>query len=1194
MTAVVTESDVDRREPWLGLASYRETDAELFFGRNREALELLRLVRREVLTVLFGPSGTGKTSLLNAGLFPRLRESGFLPVTIRLNHAAEGLDYLRQVRTRVDEVVRRDASGPIEEQALAPSPTDADQETLWEYLHRVVLWDPRNNPVVLVLVFDQFEEIFTLGRNRAATDAFLEGLSDLVENYIPPAVRSRIEARGETLPFPHDRPSCKVVVSLREDFVWRLDGLRKSMPSVMHNRFTVARMNGEQAVLVVREPGRGIAEGPVAGQIVRFVAAANQSRTITGEDVGLDSLQVDPALLSVVCRELNARRIEQHKQRITADLLEQSGTNILNDFYEHAFAGLSTATRTFVEDRLLTASGFRSTVPLEEAAQAGIAADEIERLVDRRLIRTEERLGIPHLELSHDLLTKVVQKSRADRKVREQLELDKRQREVEERKLAEQEARRQGELRRARQLLAVVSVAALICLLLGLSAFVSYRRAVAATKDALTQQTAASLARDDALRDKGIAEKAENSAKKNEAIATDALARADAKERANRQLLYVSRVGLARRASEQEEYQGAREVLSRYVPGKASSQAEDPRDFAWYYVWRLTPGGPMKLPQREGTRQVAFSGNGRILAVRENRGVVLWRTSSLKEPVRLDLGSTQPTALAISPDGETLAIGSREGVTLWNISASPPRPLPGLDGPAAAVRAVVFSPDGSLLAVGAESVMLWNVQSRASLPLEGPPLQTAGFAPSGGSVAFSPDGSTLAVCTDTGVTLVDLQHRRERRTLDNSEPSVSRCSSVAFSRSGRVAASGGNWVRLWEAGTGAILSTLRTRSTNVLSVTFSPDDTMLAASGADRLITLWDADTFQELTKLDTDQGNIFCAAFSPDGKTLATAGASPSIYLWDLRRWQERYALKGHSSTVTSVTFFPDGKKLVTGSSDDTAKVWDPISRQALATIRGHGDHISSVAVSPSGRIIATGGGKFARLWEAASAKELASFQRADPKLPFYDVKSVAFSADGTMLAVADAWAVTLWDVATRRELEALPGKKANGSVVTFSRDGALLAATGSPVRMWDVRSRKELPALSGKGEPAADAIALSPDGQFLAVGTQSHTIRLWSLPAGRELGELKGHSSYLASLAFSPDGKTLASSSADESIKLWDTSSWQELITLKDSAWVTSVAFSPLGDVLASGSFNWGVKLWYAASDAEVHGTPRTTIGR
>src|SRR5205823_4364854 len=142
----------------------------------------------------------------------------------------------------------------------------------------------------------------------------------------------------------------------------------------------------------------------------------------------------------------NARRIEQERDRITEELVEQAGANILHDFYERSFADLNPAVRVFVEDRLLTASGFRNTVPLEEATEAGIAAQDIRILVDRRLIRAEDRLGIPHLELTHDLLTKVVQSSRTERQERERRAREAQQREVEERERTEEDAHRRAEL----------------------------------------------------------------------------------------------------------------------------------------------------------------------------------------------------------------------------------------------------------------------------------------------------------------------------------------------------------------------------------------------------------------------------------------------------------------------------------------------------------------------------------------------------------------------------------------------------------------------------------------------------------------------------------------------------------------------------------------------------------------------------
>jgi AAA ATPase domain len=130
----------------------------LFFGRQREAGELLRLVKRSVLTVVFGPSGTGKTSLLNAGLFPLLRQEGYLPIAVRLDHSSAG--HVADVRHLMARALE---AHDIEEDRRWEPPPPPERETLWEYLHHVDFWDKRNQPVTPVLVFDQFEEVFTLG-----------------------------------------------------------------------------------------------------------------------------------------------------------------------------------------------------------------------------------------------------------------------------------------------------------------------------------------------------------------------------------------------------------------------------------------------------------------------------------------------------------------------------------------------------------------------------------------------------------------------------------------------------------------------------------------------------------------------------------------------------------------------------------------------------------------------------------------------------------------------------------------------------------------------------------------------------------------------------------------------------------------------------------------------------------------------
>jgi hypothetical protein len=392
---------VDREHPFLGLASFEEEHSLWFHGRGDEREELIRLVRRDLLTVLFGLSGLGKTSLLNAGLFPWLRENRFLPIRIRLAYGPDAPDLTEQVRRAI--------AAAISEHGIDASPPGG--ETLWEYFHANPFWDSRSRLLTPVLVLDQLEEIFTLGADDPSRDAFFTQLSDLAENRIPAAVARRLETSEEGLPFAYDRSRLKLILSLREDFLADLEDLRPRMPALARNRFRLAPLNGEQAFEAVCRPGGDLLTPKTAARIVRFVG--------TGRRRGrhLKDLSVEPALLSLVCRELNNRRLSAGAAAITPDLLQVGQGEILAEFYRRSIAGLDPGVQRLIEDQLLTASGFRATKSLDDAlAMEGVTPEAIRTLVDGRLLRQEARLGTPHLELIHDVLAPVVCESRDRRR----------------------------------------------------------------------------------------------------------------------------------------------------------------------------------------------------------------------------------------------------------------------------------------------------------------------------------------------------------------------------------------------------------------------------------------------------------------------------------------------------------------------------------------------------------------------------------------------------------------------------------------------------------------------------------------------------------------------------------------------------------------------------------------------------------
>ena len=415
-SATIPESvGLNDQNPWPGLLPFGEADWKYFHGRDFETDLLYRKVERERLTVLFGLSGLGKSSILQAGLFPSLRRENVLPVYIRLDFSPDKPDLTAQVKTAI---VREAERSKVE------APTPQPKETLWEYFHRsdADFWSERHRIVVPLLVFDQFEEVFTLGardRSRAqATNAFLLELADLVEARPPLQLRARLELEppgkrpSEAARFTFERHRYKVLLTLREDFLPDLEALGDKMGSVAHNRFRLERMNGVAALQAVNQAKHIIAPD-VAERVVRFVAAADPNEELV-------NLEVEPALLSVVCGELNSQRLERREARITERALDGSQNQILSDFYERSIADLSEAVCTFVEEKLLTRRGFRNLVVYDEAiGSPGVTEEDIEELVRRRLVCIEERGRRRLLELSHDLLTGVVTASRDERRRRQ-------------------------------------------------------------------------------------------------------------------------------------------------------------------------------------------------------------------------------------------------------------------------------------------------------------------------------------------------------------------------------------------------------------------------------------------------------------------------------------------------------------------------------------------------------------------------------------------------------------------------------------------------------------------------------------------------------------------------------------------------------------------------------------------------------
>lgn len=471
MSQSATSGDeVDQLHPWLGLASFSEDTRSFFYGREEEVGELSRRVQRKLLTVLFGQSGLGKTSILRAGIVPRLRGQGYCPVYVRIDYGPDAPSAQEQIKQAI--LRETAAAGSWSRTGIA-----AQDESLWEFLHHRndVLLDPQGKPLIPLLIFDQFEEIFTLaqgdddGRLRASN--FLSGLAELVENRPSKELEAKLEEDDTAIDrFDFARNDYRVLITLREDYLAHLESLKAAMPSITQNRLRLAPMTGTQALAAVTGPGGKLVTQEVAEAIVRFVAGGAE----------LAHAQVEPSLLSLICRELNDKRIAANRKEISLDLLAGSHASILTDFYERALADQPQAVRNVIEDVLLTDSGYRENVAeervLSRLTAAGAlpdAATVLAVLVNRRLLRIEDRLDIRRVELTHDVLCSVVKQSRSLRQEREEHAAS-------ERKLVEQRDRERTirkSLVRARQISVGCLVLTVVAIASSVFGYISMKQA---------------------------------------------------------------------------------------------------------------------------------------------------------------------------------------------------------------------------------------------------------------------------------------------------------------------------------------------------------------------------------------------------------------------------------------------------------------------------------------------------------------------------------------------------------------------------------------------------------------------------------------------------------------------------------------------------------------------------------------------
>jgi len=1151
--------------PYRGLEAFQETDADRFFGREKQVdvlwnkLQAFHDRSRGVrFLAVYGPSGSGKSSLVRAGLIPALAQKplpgygqarivGLVPGSHPLHSLASML--IRSLETQKEPDPKR-----VEQ--FANTLNQVNQKGEFDGLYRIATVVEAFKTSPLIILVDQFEEVFSLCDDPAERAAFIENLliaaadrskrvsvvvtlrSDFLaetqshsllnrcfstQGYLVPAMTT--EELRQAISLPAEKAGYFLNEGTVQLLIEQCAGREGALPLLQFALTQIwegLRQGKQPAATLMQIGGVG---GALAKEAQRIFDELEQNEQAIARRVFLGLIQLGEGApdtrrrVSVEHLVVNQEKREQVREVIDrfaspgARLITLSGDETGKETAEITHEALITHWQLYREWLDSSRDDLRFQRQLEEAAlhwqKSGQQDGNLWRRPNLDLLRSfHSRLGSEMTELQHRFL----------------------------------QVSNQAEQKRKRLWTAgIAGLVGLTVITLGISVV------AVQTAHRAKEQRQLSLARQLATQANSISQLAGASLSTSILLAVES----------NTRLLENGSISRVERVDADSALRKFTSLLSI----KAIAR--------------------LKHDYRVGT--TAFSPNGKILVTADLKGITkLWDVQSGQELARMN--SDQVVLhIAFSPDSKIVATAGVGGapdntVHLWDSQSG--RELTHLTHDSH-VQSIAFSPDGTTIATASldGTARLWDVKNAQQLLRLDHDVTV-------NAVAFSPDGKTFVTVSGDTARLWDSQSGQELISFNHN--SLSKF--VAFSPDGKTVATGSNddTVKLWSAQSGQELASLDAEST-INALAFSPDGRTIITASRDSRARLWDSQSGRELAKFkhydsEADDLNLMriavegvtSVAYSPDSKTVATAGVDKTVRLWDIQKGEE-IARLNHDDEVWNLSFSPDGRIIATASGG-TVQLWNTQSDQELPHFFHDSWDVFDVVFSSDGRTIATSSnGNMAWLWDAESGRKLARLEYGIPDEPLIAIKSftsgvedIAFSPDGRTLAAAGLYGtVSLLDSRSGKELFHLNHKAFD---VAYSPDGQFFATANDDktARLWDTQSGKELFQL--KHDASVVKVAFSPNHKIIATTTLEGTAWLWDTQNGQRLTQLNPNN-LVAVVIFSPDGRTVATIRYDkDDVELLDVQTGEKLVHIKCGDFINAIVFSPDGKIIATAHGQYG----------------------
>jgi WD40 repeat protein len=1132
--------------PYRGLEVFEEEHAPFFFGRESMTQHILEgLVDNRFLAVL-GSSGSGKSSLVRAGVIPKLK-SGGLPgsdkwIYITMTPGAHPLNELAFALTETDPNARS-----VEHIRGLLDNLESDERAFHLYARLSLSQKPKNS--FLFLFVDQFEELMTLCRDDEEREQFLLNL-----RYASTLSGGRII----------------IMITMRADFMARAAVHRNLAEMLSGHQFVVSPMDDMDLRRAIEEPATLVGMSFEHGLVDRILED-------TGQESGVLPLLED--MLLQLCQKRDSEGVVTQQAYQELGGVHGSLAKRAEELYEALSLEEQDIARRVLLRLTQPGEGVEDTRRRAEVAElwpdAAHQADVervIEKLVKARLLimsspTAEERtVNVAHEALIrgwprlrgwidteregiriHRRITETAREWRSRNQDAGFLYRGSRLAEAQEWRSKHESSLNELERQfldtshevqqlehravRVRRWV-VIGVLSLALVAVGLYAIKLYKDAIKSSRD---QKVATSRQ-----------------------LAVSAMAKVKKDPRKATQL--------AMEAYSSYPSQEAENALRRALSGFQES-----REFRVHADKVYLPGSSSDYIPPVFTAE--FSPNGdKIVTASDDHLALIWDARTFEVLQVLRGHDKRVMSAVFSHDGNQVVTSSEDKTArIWDVQTGKLIVvLSGDNGHGSILYWATFSRNGSrvVTASGDTTARIWDAHNGNLLGVlhhkldDAPPEISDKSAVV--STTFSPDGTEVITGTNDGKVHVWNVHTGQESIIPTSRQGKpihgASVNVIAFNRDGDkfITGSTDGTALIWDAKTKKPLNpVLIGHAGRIYGAAFSPDGKYVATASTDRTAKIWDAHTGKELSELRGHSHWVYTAAFSPDSSQIVTASRDGTARIWRVPDERKLFELSDSTAKILGAAFSPSRTKVVTTNEDETARIWD--GHNPAIVLRGHKGTVKSAMFSPDEKLVVTAGeDKTARIWSAETGELIGSGVLHHKE----KVVSAIFSPDGKKVVTGsqEDYAVRVWDAKTGQEqLPPLQGHTDAVYAAVFSPDGNTVVTTSGDqtARVWNWKSNETLKELLGHRDAVLTA-SFSLDGKQVVTGSRDHTALVWDLSTGDPVTELTGHNDSVVSVAFRPDGKFVATTSLDGTVRIWDASTGNELLRWGQNGGVFAVAWS------------------------------------